>query len=34
MFALVKIGKKSLTIRELARLDVTEEEQIEAHRVR
>jgi hypothetical protein len=28
---LVKIGKKSLTIGELARLDVTEE-QIEAHR--
>ena len=32
MFALVRIGKKSLTIGELARLDVTEEEQIEAHR--
>ena len=32
MFALVKIGKKSLTFGALSAVQVTEEEQIEAHR--
>jgi len=32
MFALVKIGNKSLTFGALAAVHVTEEEQIEAHR--